>query len=75
MEDFIGIIADSLEKDKESIQPTDRFRNYDEWDSFASLSVLLKIHENYDVVINRTSLEQCSTIMELFHKVQEQKTS
>ncbi len=54
-------MAECLEKEPEAIKATDEFREYEEWDSLAYLSVIAKIDEDYHLVIPREDFQKIRT--------------
>ena len=62
---IINLIAECLEKEPEEIKATDEFREYEEWDSLAYLSVIAKIDEDYHLVIPRDEFQKIRTIKDL----------
>ena len=58
-------MAECLEKEPEAIKATDEFREYEEWDSLAYLSVIAKIDEDYHLVIPREDFQKIRTIEDL----------
>ena len=71
---FIDLFEEALEKDEATIKMEDIFRDYEEWDSLAVLSVLAMVREEYDFQIPRTDLDKLKTVQQLYDYVQE-KTS
>jgi acyl carrier protein len=68
-ERFIAVIAEALEKDPASMAISDRFREYEEWDSLAVLSVMVAIEETYGTVLSRQVLDKCEVLQDLFDHV------
>jgi acyl carrier protein len=62
---IINLMAECLEKEPEAIKATDEFREYEEWDSLAYLSVIAKIDEDYHLVIPREDFQKIRTIEDL----------
>ena len=62
---IINLIAECLEKEPAEIKSTDEFREYEEWDSLAYLSVIAKIDEDYHFVIPRDEFQKIRTIEDL----------
>ena len=62
---IINLIAECLEKEPGEIKATDEFREYEEWDSLAYLSVIAKIDEDYHFVIPRDEFQKIRTIEDL----------
>ena len=63
--EVINLIAECLEKEPGEIKATDEFREYEEWDSLAYLSVIAKIDEDYHFVIPRDEFQKIRTIEDL----------
>ena len=71
IKEFIGLFADCLEKEPSEVKDTDIFRNYEEWDSLAFLSVLAMINENFDITIPREKFDDLKTVSDLYNKIME----
>ncbi|MGA1795414.1 MAG: acyl carrier protein [bacterium] len=69
MERFLKLMEEIFEKEQGSIAPTDRFRDYETWDSLQALSVVAMINQEYDVTISRENFVNCLTVEDLFHAV------
>ena len=65
MEQFTTLFAEALEREA-SVGPKDKFREYEEWDSLAVLSIIALIKQNYDITIPRKEFDQLQTIKELY---------
>ena len=65
MEKFIELFAEALEREDE-IKMEDEFRNYDEWNSMAYLSVIAMMDEEYDIQIEQADFKKLRTVQELF---------
>ncbi len=63
--EVINLMAECLEKEPKDIKSTDEFREYEEWDSLAYLSVIAKIDEDYHFVIPRDEFQKIRTIEDL----------
>ncbi len=70
MENFICLISEALEKKNEQIDKNDEFRNYEEWDSLAVLSLIAIIKQNYNITIPRKDFDELKTISDLFEYIQ-----
>lgn len=66
MEQFIDLLVDALEKDPGSVQNIDKFREYEEWDSLAVLSIIALVKQNYDITIPRKDFDTLQTVKELY---------
>jgi acyl carrier protein len=70
MEDmFLQGLAEALQRDAAAILPGDAFRDYEEWDSLAVLSVMAMIEEQYGVLVSRKDLDACVTVGDLHSHV------
>ena len=70
IDNFIALLADALEKETSDVNRDDKFRNYEEWDSLAVLSVIAMIKTNYNITIPRKDFDGLNTISELFEYIQ-----
>jgi len=70
MENFICLISEALEMNSEQIDKKDEFRNYEEWDSLAVLSLIAMIKQNYNITIPRKDFDELNTVSELFEYIQ-----
>ena len=55
--------------ERDSIKPDDEFRNYEEWDSLAYLSIIAMIDENYDIVITGDEFEKLNKIQDIYNYI------
>ena len=67
MEKFLENLIEVFERD--SIKPDDEFRNYEEWDSLAYLSIIAMIDENYDIVITGDEFEKLNKIQDIYNYI------
>lgn len=72
MDKFLELMEDVIEKDSGTVKPGDKFKEFEEWDSLALLSLIAMINEEYDITISRIELDKISTIKELYTYIQEQ---
>lgn len=72
MEKFAALLAEALEREEE-INPGDEFREYEEWDSLAVLSIIAMIKQSYDIIIPRKDFETLITIEDLFSFISAQR--
>lgn len=68
-EKFIELLKDVLEIEDHEVKPTDRFRDYDEWDSLARLSVIAMLDEEFDVIIEDAEFKKLVTVEDLINAV------
>ena len=68
MEKFIDLLREALEREDE-IQMSDNFRDYDEWDSLAYLSIIALLDEEYDVQFEEAEFKQLKTVQDIYDAV------
>lgn len=66
---FIEQFKDILEIEDRELNLTDEFREFQEWDSLANLSVVAMIDEEYDVVIPTSDFNKLRTIGSLIEEI------
>ena len=71
MEKFIEDLKDILEIEDRDINPTDKFRDYEEWDSLSVLAVLAMINDEYDITIPRKEFDTIVTVNDLYNLIQD----
>ncbi len=65
LETVITMMEELLERDAGTVKPEDEFREYEEWDSLAYLSVIAKIDEDFGMVVPLDDFRQCRTVRAL----------
>ena len=73
MKDFIEKFADVLECEAADLTPETKFRELEDWDSIAGLSVIGMVDEEYGVTFNAEDMKACQTIGDLFERMQTKK--
>lgn len=66
---FIDNLKEALEVESE-IKLTDKFRDYEEWDSLARLSLIAMLDEEYEMQIENEEFEKIITVEELYQVIQ-----
>lgn len=66
---FIEQFKDILEIEDRELNLTDEFREFQEWDSLANLSVVAMIDEEYNVVIPTSHFNKLRTIGSLIEEI------
>ncbi len=69
--DFIGAFAEAIDRDEALIKVEDSFRDYEEWDSIALLSLVARLDDNYSINIPREIFERLETIQDLIDQINE----
>jgi acyl carrier protein len=64
MEQFLEQLVEVLER--EDIDPEDEFRDYEEWDSLAYLSIIAMIDDNYDMVIPGEEFAKLNKVIDIY---------
>ncbi|MFY8165507.1 MAG: acyl carrier protein [Sediminibacterium sp.] len=67
---FLVHIKEVLEIENREILLTDIFRDYDEWDSLALLSLIAMLDDEYGVAIEEKVLKTLLTLEDLYQEVQ-----
>ena len=70
MEEFLEQLIEVLERD--AIDADDEFRDYEEWDSLAYLSVIAMIDEEYDIVIPGEEFANLNKIIDIYNYINNQ---
>ena len=67
MEQFLEQLIEVLERD--AIDAGDEFRDYEEWDSLAYLSVIAMIDDEYDIVIPGEQFAKLIKIIDIYNYI------
>jgi len=67
MNEFVEKFKEILEIEDREINPTDIFRDYDEWDSLAYLSVIAFLDEEFDIQIEEAEFKKLITVEDLYN--------
>ncbi|MEQ9100881.1 MAG: acyl carrier protein [Imperialibacter sp.] len=68
-EKFIKAFKEALELEDRTIDLTDTFRDYEEWDSLGHLSLIAILDEEFGVVIEQAEFNKLNTVGELMVEV------
>ena len=72
--DFIDKFAEAIELDDASaISPETKFKELDEWNSLAILSLIAMVDEEYDIALRNSDIKTASTIQDLFELIKSKK--
>ena len=69
MENFIQKFEEVLELPNGTINPNDNFRDYEEWDSLALLSLMAMLEDEYNTTIPRDSFQKINTVQDLYNYI------
>jgi acyl carrier protein len=67
MEQFIERLVEVFER--EDIEPEDEFRDYEEWDSLAFLSIIAMIDDHYDIVIPGEEFAGLNKVIDIYNYI------
>jgi len=67
---FIELFKETLEIEDRELQMNDTFRDYEEWNSLAYLSLIAMIDEEYEVLIEGAAFKNLLTLDELYAEIQ-----
>lgn len=74
MKEFIEKIAEIFDDvDPASLNEETKFREIEDWDSIAGLSVIGMVDEEYGVTFNADDMKACQTIGDLYKRMQTKK--
>lgn len=71
--DFIVKFKEVLEISGREILLTDKFREYDEWDSLVFLSLIAMIDEEYNVIIEGKDFKLLLTVGDIIKAIEERQ--
>jgi acyl carrier protein len=69
-EKLLDLFKDVLEIEDRDIYLSDVFRDYEEWDSIANLTLIACIDEEFEVIISSNELKELHTIQDILQKIQ-----
>lgn len=73
MNDFIEKIKEVLEVEEKEIKMSDFFREYEEWNSLAYLSLVALFDEEYDIQIEESDFQKFKTVEDLYNATKKNK--
>ena len=73
VQDFIEKFAEAIEVDSADLTAETEFRNLDEWDSVAYLSVIAMIDEEYDMQIEMPTFKTLKTLGDIAEYIEKNK--
>ena len=68
-EKFTQQLKEILEMEDQEINLNDKFRDYDNWDSLANLSVIAMLDDEFGVYIETNDFKKLTTVAELMEEV------
>lgn len=70
---FLQKFKEVLEAEEKEIALEDKFREYDEWNSLAFLSLIAMIDEEFDVIIEGKDFKQLQTVADIIQAIKERQ--
>ena len=67
----LDLFKETLEIEDKEISLNDEFREYDEWDSLAYLSVIAMLDDEFEIVIETEDFKKIRTVGDLLKEVKE----
>jgi acyl carrier protein len=67
---FLDLVKETLEIKDRDIQLSDNFRDFQEWDSLANLSLVAILDDEFGIVIDTERFKQMTTLQEVFDEIQ-----
>jgi acyl carrier protein len=67
MDKFLESLSEVFERD--DVKPDDEFRDYEEWDSMAYLSIIAMIDDNYDIVIPGEEFTKLNKVIDIYNYI------
>lgn len=65
MEKFIDLLKEALDRE-DTIELTDEFRDYDEWNSIAYMSTIAMLNEEYGVQLTLDEFKKLKTVKDIY---------
>lgn len=73
LQDFIEKFADAIDIDATELTADTEFRNLDEWDSVAYISVIAMMDEDYDIQIEMSTFKTLKTLGDIAEYIKKNK--
>lgn len=70
---FLEDFKEIMEIETEEIQLSDKFREYEKWDSLAYLSLIAMMDEEYDIQIEGNEFKKIITINDLINAINDKQ--
>ena len=64
---FINLFIETVGVEGREIFMSDEFREFEEWDSLALLSVIAMIDEEYDLIIESNDFQNLKTVGDIYN--------
>jgi acyl carrier protein len=71
---FLQMLEEVLEISDRKLSLSDKFRDYEEWDSLAFLSLIAVIDEEFDVIIEGRDFKKLITNADIIEAIKERQS-
>lgn len=66
---FLDLVQEVLEVEDRDLQMSDRFKDFEEWNSLANLSMVAMLDDEFGVVIDNQKFKNMTTLQEVYDEV------
>ena len=66
---FLELVKEVLEIEDRDVQLSDNFRDFEEWNSLANLSLVAMLDDEFGVVIDNQKFKEMNTLQEVFEEI------
>jgi acyl carrier protein len=70
---LITLFKEAIDSENDQITMDTKFRDLEEWDSLAALSVIAMLDEEYDMIIDGNKFQKLETLSEILNYISENK--
>jgi acyl carrier protein len=70
---FYAQLREVLDAENKTVARDDKFRDYDEWNSLANLSLIAMLDDSYGVIIPSEEFKKIQTVGELLDEIVKRK--
>lgn len=68
---FLEVIKEALDIEGREIELSDNFRDYDEWDSLARLSLIAALDDNFGIQIEDDEFSDMNALSDIYAKIKD----
>lgn len=69
-EKIFDALREAMDDEEMEIQPSDKFREYENWDSLAHLSMVAILDEKFGIEIEGNTFQELITVEDLSNEIQ-----
>lgn len=71
--EFLNLIKEAFEVEDRRLDMSDRFKEFDEWDSLTQLTLIAELDEKFGVVIKMDDFKNITTLKDLYNEILSRK--